>query len=378
MASVCPQRRDQSWRAVAIRSIVDLMTATKRPDITLEHPGDVIASLPPLLGFHPVDSLVVLGMCGARATELAIVLRTDLPPASRARELAHTLLAPLVQQEVVGITMVVVGGGTPTDDDLPHSELMIRCENVFVDNGIPVIHQLWTPDTASGRSWRCYDETDCGGVVADPAATELAAVIEEAGLTVFPRREDIVATLTPESPDVLSRRSQSLQTSSTETEPTGTDPPSPGLSAVHAAIEAAVHVSPTLTDHDVTSLAGALADHRIRDICLDVDELPDAAAAERLWTALAKATPPPESAEAACLLAFSAYARGDGVLAGIALDRAEAADPGHRLTGLLRSALSLGLPPEKIRTVGVKAATSAREALKPEEPPHAHPDPATD
>jgi hypothetical protein len=345
------------------------MTATNRPVVKLDQPGEVIASIPALLGFHPADSLVALGMSGPRAKELGVVLRTELPPASRARELAFTLLVALVQQPIAGVTLVVVGGGRP-DDDLPHRELLARCESVFVDNDIPVIHQLWTPDTTGGRKWYCYDETDCGGVVGDPATTELAAIISAAGLPVFDRREDIVATLAPEPPDVLARRSASLDRSSTDAEPSGgSDPPTARLDAVRSAIEAAVTKPPVLTDQDVASLAGALADHRIRDVCLDFEELLDVAAAERLWTALAKATPPPESAEAACLLAFSAYARGDGVLAGIALEQALAADPGHRLSGLLRSALTVGLPPDKIRIAGIRAATFARQALTREDPP---------
>ncbi len=132
---------------------------------------------------------------------------------------------------------------------------------------------------------------------------------------------------------------------------------------MRAAITAATATSPTLADEDVIRLASALADHRVRDTCLDFDRLPDVAAAERLWTALARATPAPERAEPACLLAFSAYARGDGVLAGIALTQAEKADPGHRLSGLLRSALALGLAPHKIRVAGIRAATFARQAL---------------
>jgi len=103
-----------------------------------------------------------------------------------------------------------------------------------------------------------------------------------------------------------------------------TDEPEPNdstrakLNVVQSAIDAAGAIQPTLSDNDVIRLSRALADHRVRDTCLDFDELPDVAATERLWTALARATPAPERAEPACLLAFSAYARGDGVLAGIA------------------------------------------------------------
>lgn len=344
------------------------MTTTRRPTIVLDEPSNVIASIPALLGFHPTDSLVVLGMCGPRATELALVLRSDLPPPSRARELTHTLLAPLVQQDVVGITLVVVAGGD-ADDDLPHRELLAKCEEVFADNGIPVIHQLWTPDTSGGQRWHCYDESDCRGVAGDPATTELASVLERSGATVHDSREDIVATLALAPSDVLIRRSECLDRTSAGTEPTGgSDPPGARLDAVRAAIEAAVDSEPTLADDDVTTLVDALCDHRVRDVCLDFGALPGVAAAERLWTALARATPPPERAEPACLLAFSAYARGDGVLAGIAVDQALTANPGHALSTLLRDALSIGLPPHKIRIAGIRAATTARRALSREEP----------
>jgi hypothetical protein len=340
------------------------MTSTRTPHITLEHPGDLLAAIPPLLGFHPVDSLIVFGLGGPRATELTLLLRSDLPPATRGRELAKTLLMPLAQQGTVGIALVVVGGqGRSPDDDLPHRELLARCERVFVDHGIPIVHQLWTPDTASGRQWRCYDESDCTGVLPDPDDTEVASAMEDAGLPVFGRREDIKATLVPEPPDVLARRSAALDRFSESAELGFDPPPRGGLDDVLAAIESAMTTPPVLTDHEVVSLSMALGDHRVRDVCLDFDELPDIAAAERLWTALAKAAPAPERAEAACLLAFSAYARGDGVLAGIALDSAEEADPGHRLSGLLRGALAIGLPPAKLRVAGIRAATFARQAL---------------
>lgn len=378
------------------------MTSNERPHVTLEHPGELLASVPHLLGFHPVDSLVVLGLHGPASASVSVVLRSDLPPPSQTRALAEYLLLPLTQHEASGIVLIVVGGRVPVDD-LPNRELLARCESVLVDGGFSILHQLWTPDTASGRRWRCYDDFHCSGLLPDPASTDLAAIVTEAGMVTYDRREDIVATLAPEPDDVLARRSASLDRLTDTTEPGATEPthqppadetptaptesaapdstksdaardrsvpPDPDddqtrdrLDAVRTAIAAAVAAPPTLSDEDVIRMSGALADHRVRDTCLDFDSLPDVAAAERLWTALARATPVPERAEPACLLAFSAYARGDGVLAGIALTEAEAADPGHRLSSLLRSALTLGLAPSKIRVAGIRAATFARQAL---------------
>jgi hypothetical protein len=76
---------------------------------------------------------------------------------------------------------------------------------------------------------------------------------------------------------------------------------------------------------------------------------PRPAAAEQLWAALARETPDPEAAEPAALLAVSALLRGDGALANVALDRAERAWPGHRLTRLLRVAAEGGLRPSEVR-----------------------------
>lgn len=338
------------------------MTSTQ---LTVDYPGELLASIPSLLGFHPVDSLVVFGLRGPRATELTLVLRSDLPPPNQTAELARSLLLPLLQQGAVGVGLVVIGGRRPDDDDLPHRALVARCEELFADNGIPVVHQLWVPATSAGCRWFCYDESGCTGLLPDPDDTSLAAMAAAAGLPVYRRREEIAATLLPEPDEVLARRSAALDRFSEANEPTGGDPDPPDvkLRTVLTAIESAVTKSPDPADEDVVRLVTALTDHRIRDICLDFAELPDVGAAERLWTALARATPPPERAEPACLLAFSAYARGDGVLAGIALDVAEQADPGHRLTGLLRSALAVGLAPTKLRAAGLRAAVAARQAM---------------
>jgi hypothetical protein len=58
------------------------------------------------------------------------------------------------------------------------------------------------------------------------------------------------------------------------------------------------------------------------------------------------------------LLAVSAYVRGDGPLTGVALSAALAADPGHRMAGLLDVALHGGVRPEELRAVIAKAAAA--------------------
>jgi uncharacterized protein YecT (DUF1311 family) len=63
------------------------------------------------------------------------------------------------------------------------------------------------------------------------------------------------------------------------------------------------------------------------------------------------------------LLAHSALIRGDGALAGIALDRAQRAWPGHRLSAMIRSALDAGLGPDQLRDWFVDGSQRATELL---------------
>jgi hypothetical protein len=101
-------------------------------------------------------------------------------------------------------------------------------------------------------------------------------------------------------------------------------------------------------DKDIMRLALALRDHVVRDACLMYldGELRDGA--ELLWRYLVRATPGPDRAEPAVLLAITAFFAGDGVTAGLALEHARSAHPEHRLTELMTEVLAYGMTPEEL------------------------------
>lgn len=93
----------------------------------------------------------------------------------------------------------------------------------------------------------------------------------------------------------------------------------------------------------------ALLDVDVRDALYGLAVGESADAAESLWTVLAQILPGRPRAEALVLLAFSAYVRGSGALAGVALEAALREHPEHRMAGMLDTALQSGMPPERIR-----------------------------
>ncbi|MGI9123586.1 MAG: DUF4192 domain-containing protein, partial [Mycobacterium sp.] len=102
-------------------------------------------------------------------------------------------------------------------------------------------------------------------------------------------------------------------------------------------------------DDEMAGLACALTDVAVRDTLYALAVGADSGAAESLWAILARTLPEPWRMEALVLLAFSAYARGDGPLAGLALEAALRSDPNHRMAGMLDTALQSGMRPEQIR-----------------------------
>ncbi len=72
-------------------------------DITLRGPDDVLAVLPYQLGYHPRDSVVVVSM---HEREIALVLRSDLPPEQCVAEVSSSLVGPVLR-EGAGSAIVV-------------------------------------------------------------------------------------------------------------------------------------------------------------------------------------------------------------------------------------------------------------------------------
>lgn len=337
-------------------------STTSATTVDLRSPGQLIAAVPHLLGFRPSDSVLLVAHSGTAGDRVGHVLRADLPPPGEAGTLAATLRTPLLDGGAMGVTVIVVGGEEPPSGPLPpRRDLPDAVADAIADTGVAVLHALWAPEIRPGARWRCYDDVGCHGELPDPGSSVLAAVTAHAGLVTYSSREAMERQLDPDDPATLARRSALLELAADAAEGQDQPDPSQAFAVVRAALATVARGEPVFSDRDIVELARALSRTEIRDACLGTalpPGAPSAATAERLWLALVRATPAPERAEAATLLAYSAYVRGDGPLAGMAVARALDAHPGHVLAGLLKQALAHSMPPAKLARLGATCDAS--------------------
>ena len=313
------------------------------PPVRVREPGELVAAVPVLLGFHPRESLVLVATGGGSGRRLGLTLRVDLPPPEHVRDHAACAVEHLLLDTPAGAAVVVVAAAAA-----PHVELVGQVVQALERHQVRAHTVLWTESTSEGARWSCYDACECTGVVPDFSTTTFAAAAVTAGQVVWADRRELEALVAPADPERIRRREALLIQATDE----ALARPDPGAAVDAAVVDAAVADAAAdrlvLDDARVVALAGALAVPAIRDAALLQCIGPAAVAAEQLWTALVRETPDPEAAEPAVLLAVSALMRGDGALANIALDRAEHAWPGHRLAAIVRSGL-LGMRPEQIK-----------------------------
>lgn len=346
------------------------MTTPLHNTIALTNPSDVLAAVPHLVGFRPTDSLVLIAVRDAdRTPRLGLTLRADLPSWDQRYQLADYLLnGPIGRQGVEAVLMVVVGGVGHSRDappigeaEPPQRELVGVFREVFGGAGISVLHATWAPEIRTGVPWRCYDDDQCHGLISDPTASPLAAALIAAGVVTFESKSEWEQLVAPEASEILARRAARLDAmyEDREEQRGSTDGVRSDLEIVLAAIRRVDSGSP-LTEDDLLRVLIAVSDNRVRDVALGLALGEWAGAAERLWTDLVRKAPEPELAEVAALLAYSAFLRGEGALAGVALDRIEATRPDHRLGALLRQALDTGVSPAELAVIARDAAEDAR------------------
>ncbi|MDY6996526.1 MAG: DUF4192 domain-containing protein [Actinomycetota bacterium] len=321
------------------------MSTTSRPEYPLDRPDVLIAALPAVLGFVPERSLVLVT---AAHGQLGAVLRIDLPgeDLEELRRLAET--AGCARPDIAIAVIVDADGASCRLCAEEYRDMTRLLADELLAHGMELIAAHVVDVVGAGGRWYCADGCGNSGRVEDPMASPmtLAAVLD--GRRLYARRADLLEVIAPVEPDRAAALARLLDHAE-NVDPAGADAQARGGIEHALRCAALVEAGAALDDEDLVRLGLALTDPQVRDTLYALAVGDRASQAESLWVDLARRLPAPWRAEALALLAFSAYVRCDGPLAGIALDAAQRCDPGHRMATMLDRALQSGIRPEEIR-----------------------------
>jgi hypothetical protein len=325
------------------------MTTSQSPDFHLNRPGVLIAALPAVLGFVPEKSLVLVTVDRG---EMGCVMRVDLSN-ELVDSLAHVaeVAAAARPDSAIAVLIDEEGANCRMCND-EHRELAGLLTTVLADRGIELLAAHVVDRVAAGGRWHCADGCGNAGTVDDPSASPLAAAAVLDGRRLYARRaelQEVIDVIDPARTDALAEVIDGVKPGQAERQDDA------ARADIEATIAAAARVADAaqLGDDELARLAWALTDIRVRDTLYALAVGENAEQAESLWAVLSRTLPEPWRVEALVLLAFSAYARGDGPLAGVSLEAALRGDPTHRMAGMLDTALQSGMRPEQIRDLAI-------------------------
>jgi hypothetical protein len=343
-------------------SVASVRFMTKqRSDFELNRPGAVIAALPAALGFVPEKSLVLASIDGG---QLGSVMRVDLSAAlvDRLGHLAE-VAAAAGPEAAIAVIIDADGAACPMCNE-KYRELCVTLTEELSRRDIALWAGHVVDRVAVGGRWHCVDGCGSAGTVDDPSASPLAVAAVLDGRRLYARRADMQDLI------AVNERARSAplagligERATSRAVAHRADPIDCGRRDVEDAIAAAARVADgqQLSDAELANLGCALADVQVRDTLHALAVGRSAGQAETLWALLSRSLPEPWRVEALVLLAFSAYARGDGPLAGVSLEAALRCQPGHRMAGMLDTALHSGLRPEHIRELAVSGYRLAKQ-----------------
>jgi hypothetical protein len=334
---------------------------TSQPDFTLNRPGALIAAVPAVLGFVPAKSLVLVNIENGA---MGAVMRVDLSV-----ELIDTLQqiaeVAAVARPDAAIAVIVDADGAPCPECREaHRQFADVLAKTLAAEGISLRAVHIVDKIALGGRWHCGDGCGAWGTVDDPFASPLAVAAVLDGRRLYACRADLEKVIAMADVSRIERLADLTRRQLETYDPTRCDDPD---GCTRRDVEYAITIAAenadgrVLSDEVLARLAGALTDIRTRDVLFALAVGERAAEAEELWATLSRTLPDPWRVEALALLAFSAYVRGDGPLAGIALETALRSDPTHRMAGMLDTALQSGMRPERISELAISSYRLAGE-----------------
>ncbi len=337
-----------------------------RPLVRLTDSAEIAVALPHLVGFHPHESVVLVALGGPTGHRVGLTVRADLPARAASAAVVHALARGVATDDPAGVVVAVVSA-SPDDREplpggdavagLPHRDVVHDAVVALAAMDIPVRDAL----LVRGGRWWSYDcpEPCCApgaGEALPGGVSALAAAAAASGQVLARDRAELAARIAPlQGPAQAAMEQATWRLVERRARAARDDPDPEARRSWDAVLRAVRRCRPPaggrLPDREVAGVLWALADVRVRDRALTLALGDDAAAAELLWTECTRRAPAPLDAAPATLLAVSAWLRGDGAMANVALERALDSRPTYTLARLLADGLAACLPPAELRAM---------------------------
>jgi hypothetical protein len=336
----------------------------RRPEpehvLRLTEPDDLLDAIPYLIGFHPSESVVVVGLSvageAAQRPRVRITARVDVADVLRAPKATLANIARAVDHAGADLACVAVYRAQLVEAAmlLPTLEPLARCLDEFgLESGNWLFHGAdgWAMGVVDEGGEGVKNGLDSGGItLVGPfdhrVSSTVAAEATYAGLVARPDRQSLVQTLAARPVDERLRLLPTLNRALADRRDCSSRIAQTRRRADIRALFAATRTLPVLDQAALTRFGAALVDIEVRDACwlaIEAKRIDD----ESLWQQLSRELPDEFRAAPLFLLGWQLWRNGNGALAGIAADEALSCDPGYRAADLLIAALTQGLDPHR-------------------------------
>lgn len=348
----------------------------------LHNRGELVEVIPYLVGYRPVDSLVVVALA-TDGTTVCLTTRVDLVDAAEPA-VAKDLVAMADRARADQLVLIVYGpkrGTSPELEDaevglLPYDDLVYDLVLVARKVGIGFLGAVYVADERWWTYQPCLDERCCRpeGTPMETVGSRVAAEATYAGMTALPDRESVAAALEPiQGPNQVTM-SAAVATAERELVEAGESRSvrrwrAGVLTQLRGALERASKGEvPWIADDTAARILVGLADRVLRDhawMWFESDPGGRWAAAEQLWRQMARRAPEEYRGAPLFLYAWACWRGGDGVRARIAVERSLSYDSNYPAALLLEEALHRGMDPRKVRPLLPRSGRHARSADAP-------------
>lgn len=379
--------------------------------IKVSGPAGLLAAVPPMLGFHPTNSLVLMCLSGDRR-RVGPVARVDLPTGHDRAMARHLTIHALNHADEVAVISY--------QDDRRRPALLDDLLAELDRAGVKVMDAIVVRGGRARPARSATVERAHAGVPVpgadDPQVAALIAAGALAGRSVLASREQLRQSIAGPTgkrliaaeravDDVLAgriraterttaqRASQHSESDPSRRQSTGAAQGATGSAVGGPAVQSPGDEGPAPT-HPPHAVPDELADlidrafaqvacHGTVDVQVSIelamelsdDLIRDAVLARAIteldspWlpTLIACATWTPDllAPELCSVLSMVAYRHGDGALAQLAVDRCLVAQPEHKLAHLMLTIMSAGIRPEELEGIALRHEVRPRRPLRP-------------